>query len=144
MKRIHIYIYKKAKDHPKIIKPEKTIFSTKNIIKNLTNKRDNIFIYDKTYIEKDNNGKIIYINNHINKSGESPMLKNFKTEKMFYDITKIYKEHPLGVVATCLGHRYEKSKTKHKHPCQKLPAIATLLYVNGYKNIYGRLINVKN
>jgi len=144
MKTIHIYIYKEAEHHPKIAKPEKAIFSTKNIITSLTNKRDNIFIYDKTYIEKDKDQKIIHINNHINKSGESPLLKSFKVEKKFYDITQIYKQHPLGVVATGLGNRYEKNKTKHKHPCQTLPLVATLLYVNGFKNIYGRLINTKN
>ena len=144
MKRIHIYIYKEAEHHPKITKPEKAIFSINNIIKSPINKRDNIFIYDKTYIEKNKDKKIIYINNHINKSGESPLLKTFKKEKKFYDITQIYKQHPLGVVASCLGNRYEKSKTKHKYPCPKLPLVAALLYVYGFKNIYGRLINTKN
>ena len=144
MKRTHIYLHEAADKHPEIPTPEKALMATNNIIKNIKDKQENIFIYDTTYIEKEKNNKIIYVNNHINKSGQNPMLTRFSQNKKFYDITKIYKQHPKGEVVVCLGKRYEKHKKKHKNPCPKLSLIAILLHAKGFKNIHGRLINKKN
>ena len=144
MKRIHIYLHKGLEKGDKMPTPTTALYTTKNIIKILKEKKGKIFIYDKTYIEKEKNNKIIYVNNHINKSGQNPALASFSQNKKFYDITKIYKQHPQGEEVVCLGERYDKNKKQHQNPCPKLPLVAILLYINGIDNIYGRLVNKKN
>ena len=139
MKKTNIYLFRKHRSP--INKKRQNIFfkNTQELLEKIKNKNTHIYIYDQTYSTKEKT--TFYVNNHINKSGENLMSSRFFKEKFFYDITQIYTQHKEGVVSEGLGSRYHKEKKEHAFPCSYLPHIAVFLYINGYHNIWGRLIN---
>ena len=143
MKKINLYTFPDYKKH--IQTKTKGIYIKKitDATRELNSKHTQINIYDKTHNPNKRNNEIIYINNHINKSGTNPLLKQKNKSSLFYDISEIYIQTPRGIITTCLGKRYDIEKTNHENPCSFLPYIAIFLYVKGYKKIHGRLINVK-
>ena len=84
----------------------KVLFSSSLVqLKQVKNKEE-IHIYD---IGKNNTSKqsIIYINNHINKTGENPLRGIEQDNIQFYDVTEIYQQNKRGKLAICYG------KNKH-------------------------------
>ena len=141
MKNKNFYLFK---DYKKFLKnKENTLFIKKaeEIEREVKTKETEIFLFDKTYEKRKKNKEIIIINNHINKSGNNPLLANKQEKICFYDITQIYKHKKEGVTTTCLGKRYQKEKKEHPYPSENIVYIAIELYIKGYKNINARLVN---
>ena len=120
----NIYI-KKAEDINKHIKK--------------TNKTE-INVYDKTKKQKKGEEKKIRVNNHINKTGENPLISKKETKINFYDITEMYHKKKEGVTTVCLGKRYKKEQKKFKYPSSTLCHVVFILRSKGYKKINGWLI----
>ena len=73
----------------------KVLFSNSFVqLKQVKNKEE-IHIYD---IGNNNTSKqsIIYINNHINKTGENPLRGKEQDNIQFYDVTEIYQQNNKG------------------------------------------------
>ena len=138
-----IYLFK---DYKKYFKEEKNSFYASSIekLKNKqTNKKQKIYIYDKTYIKERKHKEVLHINNHINKSGTNPFLNTHLDKIEFYDITQIYDQKPEGVITTCLGKKYKKNNKEQKYPSAFLAYFAIYLYTQGYEKITGKIINLK-
>ena len=101
-----------------------------------------IIIIDKTFCVKTVAFKRLYVNNHINKSGENPLRGNQKiATSPFFDITSLYLQKNKGVVTTGLGKKYLDERKKHKYPSTHLASIAILCKALGFSKIEGQLIN---
>ena len=87
------------------------------IKKNHMKKIKEILIYDKTFLKKQPNNKKIYVNDHVNKTGKNPLLKNYKN---FLDISYLYTKHKDGIITTCLGKNYKESKHQYAYPSTTL------------------------
>tara|TARA_B100000902_G_C27197047_1_gene857034 strand:- start:70 stop:513 length:444 start_codon:yes stop_codon:yes gene_type:complete len=104
-------------------------------LKEVKNKEE-IHIYD---IGNNSNPKqpIIYINNHINKTGENPLRGKEQDNIQFYDITEIYQQNKKGKLAICFGNN-KNLKTKEGQVSVKfLCNHAINAHVVGFKKIYG-------
>jgi len=133
---------KKIIKNKKIKIKEDLVYNKKTINKLINIKNKRIIIYDITYCESKN--KILKINDHINKTGENPIIGNQKKLKTdFIDITKIYKESRNGVITTSVGKKgFKKIKKKIECPSTEICNIAILCKVLNLRKIEGRLINL--
>ena len=141
--KTNIFLYQ-FETEEKNEKNEKNIFITKyeEINKKLKaiNFKNEIHVYDKTTIKKTKETKKIKVNNHINKTGKNPLIKQNKTKIKFYDITNIYKKSSKGVITTCLGPRYKKESKKFKNPSTYLCHVVCVLRSLGCKKVNGWLV----
>ena len=100
--------------------------------------KEEIHIYDlgKT-LKKTPKQIIIYINNHINKTGKNPLRGREEENIKFYDITEIYQQNKNGKLAICYG-KNKHLETKHNQIAVKfLCNHAINAHVVGFKKIYG-------
>ncbi len=124
-------------DQYKILNPLK-ISSILNVLAMLKDKELNI--YDKTYNTSLDHGKIIPVNDHINCSGNNPLIGNQKDLKIdFIDITSLYKKQKGGIITHCCGRVIN---TQYKYPSHYLCYIAILARTQGINKIKGYLINI--
>jgi len=101
-----------------------------------------IYIYDITFRPQKPDKTIIYINDHVNKTGLNILRKQKNNQETnFYDLTRLYKQHKQGITTNCLGKNYESEKNNQENPSTTICNIAVYLKAQGFKNIYGRLIN---
>ena len=117
----------------------------KNLVETIRSldKSVKIIIIDKTFCPKSTNLKRLYVNNHVNKSGENPLRgKQEIAESPFFDITSLYLQKNKGVVTTGLGKKYLDERKKNKYPSTYLVSIAILCKALGFSKIEGQLINV--
>lgn len=140
-------ITKKSKTYIEMLKIEyDTIYqpSPKKILKDIyENKPLSVEIYDITITKEIPYLSLIKVSDHINKTGENPIIgiqKKFK--KDFYDIRNIYVDKN-GKTTTSLGRHFQKS-SKETIPSTHLCNIAILCSVAGIKKIKGVLVNIKN
>ena len=104
-------------------------------------KATNVLIYDITYNEKEEEGKIFSINDHINKTGKNLLIKK-KSIPVFIDISKLYRKKKQGVTTIGLGDYYNKFYKKTEYPSSDLCLISVWCKsVNADLNIKGKLIN---
>jgi len=103
-------------------------------------KTEEINIYDITKKQKGNQRKKTQINNHINKTGENPLITKKQTKIKFYDTTNAYQKSIKGITTTCLGKRYKKEYKKFKNPSTFICHVVFILRARGYKKIKGWLI----
>ena len=97
-----------------------------------------INIYDIT--KKHKHKEKIRVNNHINRTGKTPLRSKEETTTTFYDITNIYHKTTKGITTTCLGNRYKKEHKKFKYPSTIMCQVVFILRAKGYKKIKGWLI----
>ena len=138
-----IYLFK---DYQKYFKQEKNslyVSSPEELDLEKINKKQRVYLYDKTHIKEKKEKEILHTNNHINKSGTNPLLINKQKKIEFYDITQIYQQKTGGIVTTCLGKRYEKKKKEETNPSPFLAYFAIYLHIKGFSKITGKLINLK-
>ena len=117
---------------------EKPIDITK---KNKFLKEKEIHIYDITKKEKEKEGKIYNVNDHVNKSGENPLIiKNTKIK--FIDMTDVYEKTQKGIITNSLGTKYKKENKKHSFPSTDIANISIFLrFINPQIKIKGFLVN---
>ena len=105
-------------------------------------KTKKIIIIDKTFYINNKKTKKLYVNNHVNKTGENPLRGRQKiAEYPFFDITGIYKKKEDGITTVGLGKKYLDEKNKHEYPSTYLLNIAILCKAAGFKKVEGLLIN---
>ena len=99
-----------------------------------------INVYDKTKKQQKGEEKKIRFNNHINKTGENPLIARQKQLKItFLDSTNLYKSTQDGIITECCGKKLNK---KSKFPSHYLSNIALLSKAIGVKEFSAYLINV--
>jgi hypothetical protein len=105
-------------------------------------KATKVLIYDITYNEKEEEGRVFNINDHINKTGKNFLIKK-NSIPVFIDISKLYRKKKQGIITTGLGDYYNKFYKKTEHPSSDLCLISVWCKsVNANLNIQGKLINV--
>ena len=114
----------------------KVLFSNSLVqLKQVKNKEE-IHIYD---IGNNNTSKqsIIYINNHINKTGENPLRGKEQDNIQFYDVTEIYKQNNKGKIAICYGNNKHLNTKEDQVSVKFLCNHAINAHVLGFKKVYG-------
>ena len=98
--------------------------------------KEEIHIYD---IGNKNTSKqsIIYINNHINKTGENPLRGKEQYNIQFYDVTEIYQQNNKGKIAICYGNNKYLNTKEDQVSVKFLCNHAINAHVLGFKKIYG-------
>ena len=100
-----------------------------------------IKIYDQTFNKNRKNGEIITVRDHINKTGDNPLIGNQdKLTSQFIDISELYESHD-GVVTTCLGKSYDQQKNHHHYPSTHMCHMSIIAKAMGIRKIQGFLVN---
>tara|TARA_B100000945_G_scaffold314939_1_gene313318 strand:+ start:2135 stop:2566 length:432 start_codon:yes stop_codon:yes gene_type:complete len=129
--------YKTMPDEYKILNPL-NINLTLNVLCSLKDKELNI--YDKTFNASIDHGKVIPVNDHINCSGNNPLIGNQKELKIdFIDISSLYIKQKGGIITHCCG---DFINTQYQYPSHYLCYISILAKTQGIKKIKGYLINI--
>ena len=113
-----------------------------NEILNRANKKT-ITIYDITLNKALPKDTIIYVGDHINKTGENPLIgKKTEPKERFFDIRNIYfvDRKKTSITTTSLGLHFSKTTTEN-YPSTDIANIAILCKFLKFKTIKGRLIN---
>ena len=104
-------------------------------------KATNILIYDITHSEQEKEGKIININDHINRTGKNFLIKKNKVP-VFIDISHLYDHSRGGIITTGLGNYYTEYCKEIEYPSSDLCLISVWCKsVKANLNIKGKLIN---
>ena len=128
------------------IKPDFVISNNyKKLLKNEKEIR-RVEIYDITYNNKKKQRKVIEISDHINKTGENPLIgKKQLSSTQFFDITTLYDYKKNNITTTCLGDKYfiflSTRKKRPPYPSTNICNIAILCKALGFSKIKGFLIN---
>ena len=103
-----------------------------------------IEIYDYTLSLKHRSREIIKVSDHINMTGNNPLIGNQKElPKQFVDISNLYNSES-GVTTTCLGKYFNQNKQSYQYPSAYLCYIAIIVRALERKNIHAFLINMKD
>ena len=141
MKKTNIYLYKKQQQEKTDIflhnKPTENYFK---LLKNIP-QENKIIIFDKTHQKTEQAQQKMPVKNHINKTGEHPLIPPPEPDPIFIDITKAYTQKKEGITTTCLGKRYDQEKNKHKNPSTFLCAAVAVLCSQGHTKIEAWLVN---
>ena len=117
---------------------QKISTETPFLLNNNINKETPIYIYDLGFKTR---GKIIPINNHINKTGKNPLREKSPLRITFYDISKIYQPQKGGKTAECFGnhppHTTNTTYVQTRHLCN----YAIKAYCAGFKIIFGYVVD---
>ena len=97
---------------------------------------EEIKIYDMGIVTSRSN-KTCGVKDHINKTGQNPIIGNKKIE--FKDISKLYGSKN-GITTTCCG---KDLNLNHENPSHYLCFYAILIFYLGFSNISGFIINEK-
>ena len=95
---------------------------------------EEIKIYDMGIVTSPSN-KTCEVKDHINKTGQNPIIGNKKIE--FKDISKLYGSKN-GITTTCCG---QDLNLNHENPSHYLCFYAILIFYLGFTNIKGFIIN---
>ena len=106
-----------------------------SLIKNNIKDKKLVIVFDITYSSKHKQGHKFYVKDHINKTGQNPIIGNKKIE--FKDISKLYGSKN-GITTTCCG---KDLYLNHENPSHYLCFYAILIFYLGFTNIKGFIIN---
>ena len=109
----------------------------KQTIKNAPPKETPIYIYDLGF---KGNGTIVPIDNHINKTGQSPLRGKQSTIK-FYDITQIYQKQKQAKTAECFGTKKPTQGRKQYAQARFLCNHVIAAHCAGFKKIFAYIID---
>ena len=125
----------------KLVKKYHYCYKQKKLSKGIKQKilkAEKILLYDVT--KTNEKEKRLHINDHINKTGESPLIKTNPLE--FIDISSLYKKEKKGRTTTGLGKRFNKEKNNHPYPSTFMCIIAILCKkINPKIKIQAKIIN---
>ena len=97
-------------------------------------------IYDITTTTKHPEETIISVNDHINKTGNNPLVGNQKELNIdFVDITNLYKKKQNGITTVCCG---KTLNTQYKYPSSYLCNISIIARAIGTQKISAFLLNI--
>ena len=97
-----------------------------DILKSAQN--ETVEIYDLTKSKKLNPGEIISVNDHINKTGQNPLIGKQKSLSIdFIDLSTIYNQSNSGVITECCGeYLFEHSDFPTHYLCNIIIIAAAL------------------
>ena len=99
-----------------------------------------VIIYDITTTTKHPQKTIISVNDHINKTGNNPLVGKQKELNIdFVDITNLYKKKQNGVITVCCG---KSLNTQYKYPSSYLCNISIMAKAIGVQRISAFLLNI--
>ena len=97
-------------------------------------------IYDITHNEKLPEGKIISVRDHINKTGNNPLINHQNELNIdFIDITRLYKIKQNSVKTNCCG---KKLNSIYPYPSHYLCNISILAKALGIHKVSAFLVNI--
>ena len=99
-----------------------------------------ITIYDRTYTDLHNPGEILGVQDHINRTGNNPLIGNQKKLNIdFIDMNNTYKRKPPFVITDCCG---EKLNFNYSYPSHYLCNISILAKAMGLQSVSAYLVNM--
>ena len=93
-------------------------------IKEILQNANSVTLYDTTSMIKKKQGSQVYVNDHINQTGENPLIKCSPIQ--FINLGGLYKASKTGITTTSLGKKYQQEKNKHEFPSTSLCLVAIL------------------
>ena len=99
-----------------------------------------ITIYDLTTTNKHDYGTIISVNDHINRTGENPLINNkllFNID--FINLCIMYKKEQKSVITDCCGKNLNR---RYPYPSHYLCNISIIAKVLDIKKIAAYLVNI--
>ena len=103
------------------------------------NKTNEINVIDLTSTTKEEHGKIISVQDHINRTGTNILTGKQKLLGIdFIDMTNLYQKKKNSIITNCCG---EILNNKYDYPSHYICHITTLAHAMNIKNIYGFLYN---
>ena len=112
----------------------------KNNIINILKNRTIITVYDRTSTSLFNVGEILGVKDHINRTGNNPLIGNQKKLNIdFIDMNNTYKRKPPFVITDCCG---EKLNFNYSYPSHYLCNISILAKAMGLQSVSAYLVNM--
>ena len=103
------------------------------------NKTNEINVIDLTSTTKEEHGRIISVQDHINRTGINILAGRQKWLGIYFiDITNLYQKKKNSIITDCCG---EILNNKYKYPSHYICHIMTLAHAMNIKSIYGFLYN---
>lgn len=137
----HLFAYNNTTNIPKgiAVNPEDT-HKVINTLRAIKKKSRSVYIYDGTKTNIIAVGDKVNVNDHINKSGNNPLIglqKELDIE--FIDLTNLYQRNSSGIITTCYGNYSFDSGDDF--PSKFLCCVSILAKALGFYEIHGKLIN---
>ena len=105
-----------------------------------TNEPNEINVIDLTNMPKEKHGRIISVQDHINRTGTNILTRRQKLLGIdFIDMTNLYQTKKNSIITDCCG---EILNNKYKYPSHYICHITTLALAMNIKKIYGFLYNI--
>ena len=99
-----------------------------------------IQIYDSTFTPHYKRGSIIPVSDHINRTGQNPLIGNSTSKKVeFIDISNPYHSDKNGITTDCCGEALNKT---YIYPSHHLCSFAIVARSMGIKKIQAFLYNI--
>ena len=99
-----------------------------------------IQIYDSTFTPHYKRGSIIPVSDHINRTGQNPLIGNSTSKKVeFIDISNLYHSDKNGITTDCCGEALNKA---YIYPSHHLCNFALVARSMGIKKIQAFLYNI--
>lgn len=99
-----------------------------------------IQIFDSTFTPHYKRGSIIPISDHINRTGQNPLIGNNTSKKIeFIDISNLYHCEKKGIITDCCGDKLDKSYIYPSHFLCNFSIVARSL---GIEKIQAFLFNI--
>ena len=105
-----------------------------------TNETNEINVIDLTNTPKEKHGRIISVQDHINRTGTNILTRRQKLLGIdFIDMTNLYQTKKNSIITDCCG---EILNNKYEYPSHYICHITTLALAMNIKKIYGFLYNI--
>ena len=99
-----------------------------------------IQVYDSTFTPYYKRGRIIPVSDHINRTGQNPLIGNSTSKKVeFIDISNLYHGDKNGITTDCCGEALNKA---YIYPSHHLCNFALVARSMGIKKIQAFLYNI--
>ena len=103
------------------------------------NKINEINVIDLTNTHNEEHGRIISVQDHINRTGTNILTERQKLLGIdFIDMTNLYQKKKNSIITDCCG---ETLNNKYEYPSHYICHITTLAHAMNIENIYGFLYN---
>ena len=103
-------------------------------------KAQQIVVYDATKTKSFPPGAIISVYDHINRTGNNPLIGNQKKHEIdFIDITRVYNRKKIAVKTDCCGKKLNK---KYLYPSHYLCIISIMAKACGINKTSAFLVNI--
>jgi len=125
--------------HPLLINEKINPQNILQIIQKLKGQKK-IEIYDLTYTHQHPNLMILYVKDHINRTGMNSLRKKQNQKTIdFLDITKLYNKNQQSIITDCCGNNLN---TTYLYPSHYLCNVSIMAKHMGIEDISAFLVNI--